>query len=459
MKHHAESLNGSNRLRTGITAAWAALFPFVSHSGSALAQRFNVVEYEYPQEYYIIEVNAINNRAEMVGTGYRETGGTTALLWQADGRVVELPHLLPHTAMRYWRDRRSAQAHDINDHGFIAGRSEGSYLGAHAVLWVDQWTVIDLLGRDGVAYNLNNDPSVVGYGDGTFLWRDGVAQTLSLMVGIDGINNLGQVVGQGSGGKALLYDRDANKYSVLEHLGVGARAKPSDINDLGVISGWSTTSAETGFYYPVWWKNGRVRELARINPDTMASVYAINNRGEMMGSSFDPVLDTVFYRNNLTMVLDDLLLESIRDEWGTVAPMRLNDAGQIGGRGYHQPSRRAFPVRLDPVDTGLTLWSIEPSRPGVRNEIQINHATPGGRVSLLWGTTRGEPQPLEQCPGAMIDIIDPRLAATTVAGPDGRAVIRLNVPAHIDGTYMFQVVDHGSCEVSPPAWAIIQPEN
>jgi hypothetical protein len=269
-----------------------------------------------------------------------------------------------------------------------------------------------------------------------------------------GMNNLGQVVGDG-GGSALLFDN--GKFTILPSLRPGASAEAVDINDLGVIVGFARK--DTDLRHPVYWENGEVRELPRVRPDTAASASAINIRGEMTGATFTPATRPVIYRNNLVMMLDELLVESIRDDWAINTGVSINDAGQIGGRAYHIPTQRGLPVRLDPVDTGLTLCGIEPSRPGVRNVIQINHATPSGRVSLLWGTTRGEPQPLEQCPGAMIDIIDPRLAATAVAGLDGRAIIRIHIPAHIDGTYMFQVVDHSTCDVSPPAWAIIQPEN
>ena len=59
----------------------------------------------------------------------------------------------------------------------------------------------------------------------------------------------------------------------------------------------------------------------------------------------------------------------------------------------------------------------------------------------------------------MIDIADPRLAATALAGPDGRAFVRINIPAPTEGNFILQVVDHRSCEVSPPAWTLIKAKN
>lgn len=102
---------------------------------------------------------------------------------------------------------------------------------------------------------------------------------------------------------------------------------------------------------------------------------------------------------------------------------------------------------------------MKPSRPGRRNVIEVNHGTPGGRVSLLWGTQRGQPHPWPQCEGAEIDIVDPRIAGTAVAGPDGRAEFNLFIPADALGLHVLQAVDHLTCEVSPPAWALLKVEN
>jgi len=443
-----------SRIMLAATVAAASLAP----ANTAVAQRYNVVEYEYPHGYWIINVNALNNRGQMVGTGHFSSGSSnrqTALLWHADGRVVELPYLLPFFAHRYFRDSRGAEAFDINDHGVVVGRSAGLIYGNRAVVWPDEHTIVDLLeANTSVARDINDASSVVGSANGTFLWRNGEVLSLSPMRSVHDINNLDQVVGNDFP-TALFYDK--REFIPLPPLRPGAAAEAHLINDLGLIGGWS--QRDTDLFHPVVWESGRVRELPRLRPDTTGSVSSMNIRGERTGSTYYPNLRPVYYRNNLVMELNDLVLESIRSHWRIDIGTKLNDAGQIGGRAWHFLTGHLLPVRLDPVDTGLTLWGIEPSRPGVRNVIQINHATPGGRVSLLWGTTRGEPQPLQQCPGAMIDIIDPRLAATALAGPDGRAIIRIQIPAHIDGTYMLQAVDHSTCEVSPPAWAIIQEEN
>lgn len=52
---------------------------------------------------------------------------------------------------------------------------------------------------------------------------------------------------------------------------------------------------------------------------------------------------------------------------------------------------------------------------------------------------------------------DPHFAATAIARPDGVAQFRLNVPANVDGqTFILQVINHTTCEVSPPTWALFK---
>ncbi len=239
----------------------------------------------------------------------------------------------------------------------------------------------------------------------------------------------------------------------------------SDLNNRGEMVG--TAYRISGPWAAVKWRaDGRVVQLpqrpdihGRVEPTFNA--YGINNRGEMAGVWLiqQGTYRVAIWRKNLMMEPNDLLINAQRGIWGVGwgPGLWVNDVGQIAGRGGN--NQQSGVVRLDPVDIGLTLIGFEPSRPGQRNVIEVNHATPGGRVSILWGTTRGEPAPLEQCPGAMIDIADARLAASGVAGPDGRATISAIVPTHVEGTYILQAVDHRSCEVAPPAWALLKMNN
>lgn len=354
MVQHAAAKNRFEQTSTGLAFILAALAPIFTDVERALAQRFDVVQYEFPHRFSLIEVNAINNHGQMVGTGSFNSGSSsrrTALLWHADGRVVELPYLMPFWAPRYRGDSRRAEAFDINDHGVVVGWSMGPIYGERAVLWTDEHTIVDLLDADtSVARNLNDASSVIGWANGAFLWRDGKVLPLSPMRSVLDINNLDQIVGSDFP-TAMLFDN--GKFTALPPLRPGAGAQASVVNDLGFIGGWSQKDSE--LFHPVVWEDGEVRELPRIRPDTTASVHSLNIGGEMTGTTYYPELRPVYYRNRFVMMLNDLLLEAQRGHWRVGVPTKINDAGQIGSTAFHFLTGHSLPVRLDPVDSGLTL--------------------------------------------------------------------------------------------------------
>ena len=439
-----------------MSAVWTVACP-------ALAQRYELVFYEERSEFYISQVNDLNNHGEMVGTSYRITGGNSAVLWHSDGRMVELPFLLRH-AKASDAYGRFAGANGINDAGQVVGWSEDVMDPQRAVLWPNEREVIDLLGRDSQAHSINDFGTIAGYyavaflDDDPFVWRSGQWQSLyPPMKSFGGVNNHDQIVGGTAQDTAIMWDN--GRFIDLPALRANAHAWATAINDNGLIGGWSQRDDEV--YHPVYWLDGKPHELPGLEQGQSSSITSINNRGEMIGSGFmsDHTSRAVLYRNNLTMRLNDLLTGPDAEDWHVSVGGKLNDLGQIGVRAAYLPDPYvSSAVRLDPVDVGLTLWGIEPSLPGQRNTIQINHVTPGGRVSLLWGTQRSDPQPLIQCGDAMIDILDPRLAGTATAGPDGIAYLHVNVPANTDGLFILQAVDHTTCEVSPPAMTLFRVE-
>ncbi|MCL4197040.1 MAG: hypothetical protein KJZ69_06065 [Phycisphaerales bacterium] len=443
--------------------AWtfaAAASALLSASGSGFAQRYEMRILEPPPEYGgIWWVTGINNRGDVLAW-MRRLGTFTDLpaLWR-DGRFVELP-LLDNGGS----ERRFAGAEGMNDQGQVVGFSDGLIWGQYAVFWPDDQTVINLLDRDSVAQEINDNGIILGdYAVATFsykpfIWENGQWAPLwpALEYAPD-INNLNQVVGD-NGQSAVLWQN--GEVTLLPSLRPGAQAGASAINDLGQIAG--SSQREDEIWRPVVWNEGVVRELPRLMgyPGAFASPFSINMKGEIGGSNQVAFQMThpVLWRNNLVIDLNDMTTEPHPD-WEFQYGAHVNDAGQIAVRAWSIPERVSYAAVLNPVDTGLTVWGIAPARPGRRNTIQINHATPGGRVSLLWGTARAEPMPLQQCQGAMIEIADPRLAASAVAGLDGRAFVRINIPAQTEGNFILQVVDHRSCEVSPPAWTLIKAEN
>ncbi len=420
---------------------------------SALAQRYSVTVLPLPEGHFGAQSYSINIHGDMCGASFSMERPYVPVLWR-DNRVIKLP-LLPHPrAEDGWAWR-------MNDHGVIVGQSDGEYP-QQAVMWLDEHTIVPILDRDSSGRDINNSMIVAGeYAVGFlnvrgFIWKDFDWQSLDPIQFINQLNERNQIVG-GTNSRSWLWEN--GRFTEPVPLHPGARAQYSGINDLGVMVGWSRKEGEEAF--PVIWTDGVPREMPITRGKQHGVMSKMNNLGEAIGTSYSNSSQTypTLWRHNLATEIADLALGPYSRELEAVSLRDINDNGQIaasiqydGEIGYHV-------ARLDPIDTGLTLWGMEPSRPGRRNVVQVNHATPGGRVSLLWGTERGEPAPMNHCNGAMIDVIDPRLAATAVAGPDGRAVFNVFIPANVLGLYVLQAVDHRSCEVSPPAWALLKTEN
>ncbi len=443
-------MNRAIRLSRDCASACAIL----AAASVAHAQRYDITYLEFPEAYISVEIADINNHGDIVGTVYDTDGDVTPTVWR-NGGFTELPYLrwenYALVGQGGW-----AFAWGINNLGQVVGQSRGRMEGQKAVLWPVGGGVVDLLNRDSIAIAINDAGVIVGkfsvgsLNDNAFRWESGNWDSLyPPMRTARSINNLGQIVGY-DGSDAYLWNN--GEFTTLPSLGGANWCR--DINDVGQIVGSSGTQG-----YPVAWYEGLLRELPHFGIGAWAQ--SINGLGDATGKCFlaPGVTRACIWHNKLLMNLNDLTLEPLQGDWAVEGNAQVNDSGQIASAAVSLSMRRAVPVRLEPVDIGLTLWGIDPSRPGRRNTIEIHHVSPNGRVILLWGTTRGEPQPFQQCSGAMIDLADPHLAAFGVADSNGVARITLNVPANVEGNYIFQAVDHTTCEVSPPAWALFKMVN
>ena len=430
---------------------------------SASAQRYQLEVLDLPEGDWGLALTGFNNSGDIVGAGFSNEPGQTAVLWRGN-RVIVLPHLtdiVPST--RHGLTYHNAWAYGINDDGVVVGQSNSIHFPQQAVMWPDERTIVPILDGDSKAADINNAGVVLGYGRvgsfgyGPLLWESGKLFPLfPTMRDVRAINNRKQVVGTGN---RTAYLWDDGVFTVLPPLRPGAFAIPTDLNDDGVIVGGSPKDGST-LFYPVIWRDLEIREMPALVAGRNGAISSINNLGEATGSceiAYDTFRPTL-WRGNLATEIADLLLplDPNEPDWRLLGGATINDVGQIAMIVAYPGQFGDNPARLDPVDTGLTLWGIEPSRPGQRNTIEIHHVTPNGRVALLWGTERGEPTPLHQCGDAMTDIVNPRLAGTATAGPDGVARLHLSVPAQTSGLFILQAVDRTTCEVSPPARALIQ---
>ncbi|GEM_PF-4315690 len=443
-------MNFNRRWVGGLVAIATCLLGF-----RAFGQRYAVLVLEPPPGHLYSVATDLNSAGQVVGYAASPLS-EPAMRWEADGTPIALPYLPDPDP-----GRSVGFARGINDLGHICGDTNTRSAALRAAIWIAPDNVLgihDWETANSIATDINDNDVVIGsyYDDVSLLyafrWENGVTTILWPPMNLaSGINNLGQIVGtRRDTGRAVLWD-NGQTTGLPGGLGSGA----NDINDQGKIAGY--IAPDLDHIYPVYWEGGQMHLLARVNSTHGGAAQGLNEAGDLVGySTVSPGEHLgVIWRHNLMSVLDDLIIGA--DGWTVDDAQAVNENRQIAGSGYNDQLGVSRALRLDPVDTGLTLWGIAPGAFGRRNVVRVNHATPGARTYLIWGTRRGDPVPLNQCPGAMIDVADPHLAASAIAGPDGRCDISINIPVQARGrTFVLQAVDGASCEVSPPAWLQLQ---
>jgi probable HAF family extracellular repeat protein len=204
---------------------------------------------------------------------------------------------------------QSAQAFDVNDAGQVVGIA-----GNRAFLWLNGTkTALGTLanGSSASASGINEAGQVVGYsalttppsGTHAALWSSGTITDLTPDVpanqgaAASAVNEAGQVVGNISYGTAFLWQNNALTF--LGDLG-GGFSFANDINDAGVVVGSSYTSQMTPLglmQHPFMWKDGVMTDLGLLAGAEDGGAAAINNLGQIVGSSgrTDPDTYESFY--------------------------------------------------------------------------------------------------------------------------------------------------------------------
>lgn len=230
-------------------------------------------------------------------------------------------------------------AFEINDAGQVAGRAQAANGRDHAFLYANG--VMNDLGVAGgdvatassQGFGLNDAGQVVGSALKVYatpvLWSGGAATELGSQNGLlsaADINNAGQIVGYGGGGfgHAMLYENGA--VTDLGTLG-GQSSRATAINDSGVIVGYAAGSlpggtADLAFVYV----NGTMTSLGSLNPEGGSQAFAVNEGGQIAGSSyFAPGDARAFLYANGAMLNLGTLGGLGSSGWG------INDAGFVVG--------------------------------------------------------------------------------------------------------------------------------
>jgi probable HAF family extracellular repeat protein len=285
-------------------------------------------------------VNALNDRAEAVGTSRGASSQLTAVLWRSNGRVLQLgasngsdasginnkSEVVGISAQRafIWQNGvlrdlgvspettfPESGATDINERGEIAGNSCGLFAGCPALFWQPDGTIVPLQGihgdRDfGEAFAINDAGAVVGESGGGVLWQGGAVELLDGVTPID-INNRGQIAGfaiVGPNGaqeqRGVLWQ--LGEMSPLRVLPGLPQSQARGINEHTVVVGWNTRpgALPEEDAHAVIWQEGSVTDLNdRIACGTLpaatllTSAEDINERGQMAVRGIDKAANVI----------------------------------------------------------------------------------------------------------------------------------------------------------------------
>jgi probable HAF family extracellular repeat protein len=249
--------------------------------------------------------------------------------------------------------------------------------------------------------DLSNDDTIIGLMQSAqdmrftraFRWRDGKLQVLAPLGGAvndaTAINSLGDIVGEAQLANGVMHAvlwRGAAPLD-LGTLGSGDFSKARDINNRGDIVG-EANIAPKGKPRAFAWEKGKMRQLALLEGGTLCSAQAVNDHGEIVGScdNDDGDYHATLWRNGKITDLGALPGEndststgldinihsqivgsseiedgkpraflweqgklqdlnnliSPRSGWLLLVASRINDAGEILGRGYYRDGVHMF---------------------------------------------------------------------------------------------------------------------
>jgi probable HAF family extracellular repeat protein len=236
-------------------------------------------------------IPGINDSGQVVGDGYNNH----AFLW-TNSSFQDLGTLTGGT---------TSSANSVNNSGMVVGISDVLVSGTalrHAFAWTASGGMQDLGSLGGAntlssARRVNDTGQVVGYYMGTdgrqhaFIWSEATGMSDLGVQGngslANGINNLGQVVGESNGGFSSFFWSEATGAINLDTFGSNRRIYAYDINSSGQIVGYGSPAPGSGDR-AVLWDNylGEAVDLNTISPVSgwiLREATGINEKGEITG--------------------------------------------------------------------------------------------------------------------------------------------------------------------------------
>ena len=269
------------------------------------------ISIEGPKGFPLVYPADINDQMVITGTvqAKQDLRFTRAFRWS--NNTMDLLESLggPHTTGRA-----------INAGGVVAGSAEASNGERHAAVWrAEQALDLGLLGQGD--YSSAHD-----------------------------INDRGDVVGEANlvpGGKPQAFYWHAGKMRTLHGLPSSTTCSAQAINNGGSIVGSCDSTA--GLSHAVVWRRGEAEDLGILGEPGEATSMAldINTLNQVVGVAApeDGHLRAFLWQKGKLMDLNDLV--DPHSGWRLLVASRINDKGEIFGRGYFKGYIHAF--TLDPV--------------------------------------------------------------------------------------------------------------
>ena len=257
------------------------------------------------------------------------------------------------------------------------------------------------LGPGGEANDVNERGQIVGSNGGeAFLWEPGsgtrllgkLPPPLIQVSSAEAINEAGDVVGV-SGDHAFRWHAGSGMSDLGSLGGLAQTAHATDINDAGVVVGYSSSLAadnnDRGF---VWTQTAGMRELPPIANSPRSSAFGVNTTGVAVGASYTSIARATLWQPDRTVV--DLTSRiSMTGLSGTEA-MAINDAGSIVGFGRVAPdATNAF--LLAPGTSAVflgTLGGASSSATDINNTgavVGYSNTSGGDTHAFLWTSSSG----------------------------------------------------------------------
>ncbi len=253
---------------------------------------------------------------------------------------------------------------DINDRLTVVGTVQApqDLRFTHAFKWSDHTLeILESLGGDySTASAINAAGDVVGSAQTksgqkhAALWRTKQPRDLGLLAQGDyssarDINDKNDIVGEANlvpNGKPQAFVWHAGKMRQLPNLPGGTICSAQAINNKDEIIG-SCDLNNSSTQHGVIWRNGSIVDLGSLGDEGAPSTALdINNLGQVVGnSSDDDHLRAFLWEDGKIINLNKLIPPD--SGWTLLVASRINDKGEIIGRGYFHRTIHAFMLQPD----------------------------------------------------------------------------------------------------------------